>query len=200
MSYPSEFISVFARNCSVRRIEATVARAFLTSNHRYGFSRARYHYGIFIKRQGGGLRDASGQKFCPVGTMVAAGSFSAARRWLKDEGQVLSYEWVRYASLKGVRVLGGMGKMLKAFIAEVNPDDIMSYAPLAGSEVQKSKGSAQKCSCNEQRRDDGSSLHQCWEEAQAGEVYTLLGFKLEGVKEFAGGRSAKYRLRLKHSV
>ena len=170
MSYPSEFTSVFARNCSVRRIEATVARAFLSVNHRYGFSRARYHYGIFVEKQGGGLRDASGQELYPVGTMVAAGSFSAARRWLKDEGQVLSYEWVRYASLKGVRVLGGMSKMLKAFIAEVNPDDIMSYAPLAGSEVQE------------------------------GEVYTLLGFKLEGVKEFAGGRSAKYRLRLKHGV
>ena len=184
MSYPSEFTSVFARNCSIRRIEATVARAFLSVNHRYGFSRARYHYGIFVEKQGGGLRDASGQELCPVGTMVAAGSFSAARRWLKDEGQVLSYEWVRYASLKGVRVLGGMSKMLKAFIAEVNPDDIMSYAPLAGSEVQESKGSVQE---------SGS-------EVQEGEVYTLLGFKLEGVKEFAGGRSAKYRLRLKHSV
>ena len=47
---------------------------------------------------------------------------------------IKSYEWTRYASLPGVRINGGMGKMLKAFIKDVQPDDIMSYADLEWSE------------------------------------------------------------------
>lgn len=165
MSYPSEFIPIFARNCSVKRIDAAAARAFLQANHRFGFSRSRYHYGLFIEKTGGGMRDASGHDIYPIGTLVAAGSFSTGRRWQKEEGEVCSYEWVRYASLEGVRVLGGMGKILNCFIDEVQPDDVMTYAPLdAGDE---------------------------------GDVYLQLGFKPEGIKEFPGGRSAKYRLKTK---
>lgn len=33
-----------------------------------------------------------------------------------------------------MRISGGMGKILKAFVNEVNPDDIMSYADLEWSE------------------------------------------------------------------
>lgn len=61
--------------------------------------------------------------------MVAVGCFSGARKWIKGDRTVRSYEWVRAASLPDVRVAGGMGKILQAFIDEVFPDDIMSYAP-----------------------------------------------------------------------
>ena len=47
---------------------------------------------------------------------------------------IRSYEWTRYASLPGARISGGMGKVLKAFIKDVQPDDIMSYADLEWSE------------------------------------------------------------------
>lgn len=45
-----------------------------------------------------------------------------------------SYEWVRYISLPGVRVVGGMGKLLNAFVNSVavsgttRPIEIMSYS------------------------------------------------------------------------
>lgn len=39
-----------------------------------------------------------------------------------------SYELIRFASLLGYAVIGGMDKLLKAFIEEHQPDDIMSYA------------------------------------------------------------------------
>jgi hypothetical protein len=61
-------------------------------------------------------------------------TFSNARRWVKEGKEIRSYEWTRYASLPDLRVSGGMGKMLKAFIKEVHPDDIMSYADLEWSE------------------------------------------------------------------
>ena len=46
-----------------------------------------------------------------------------------------SYEWVRYASLPGVRVVGGMGRLLNAFIEERytriepgTPLEVMTYS------------------------------------------------------------------------
>ena len=68
------------------------------------------------------------------GTLIAVATFSNARRWIKEGKEIRSYEWTRYASLPDLRVSGGMGKMLKAFIKEVQPDDIMSYADLEWSE------------------------------------------------------------------
>ena len=68
------------------------------------------------------------------GTLIAVATFSNARRWVKEGKEIRSYEWTRYASLPDLRVSGGMGKMLKAFIKEVQPDDIMSYADLEWSE------------------------------------------------------------------
>ena len=68
------------------------------------------------------------------GTLIAVATFSNARRWVKEGKEIRSFEWTRYASLPDLRVSGGMGKMLKAFIKEVQPDDIMSYADLEWSE------------------------------------------------------------------
>jgi hypothetical protein len=64
---------------------------------------------------------------------VAVAQFSNARKWIKGEKEIRSYEWTRYASLSGVRISGGMGRMLKTFIEDVKPDDIMSYADLEWS-------------------------------------------------------------------
>jgi hypothetical protein len=66
--------------------------------------------------------------------LVAVATFSNARKWQKGDKVIRSYEWTRYASLPGVRISGGMGKVVKAFIEEVHPDDIMSYADLEWSE------------------------------------------------------------------
>lgn len=130
MSYPSQFHSLFARNCQVKRITADVARAFLEANHRFGWSRCKYCYGLFICKKGGGALDACGNDAYPIGTMIAVATFSNARRWDKDGRSITSYEWVRFASLLGTRVQGGMSKLMAAFIEEVKPDDIMSYAPV----------------------------------------------------------------------
>ena len=51
-----------------------------------------------------------------------------------DGVRVRSFEWVRYASLPGVRVLGGMGKLLDRFVEEVGPEDVMTYADLEWSD------------------------------------------------------------------
>lgn len=83
----------------------------------------------------------------PAGTLVAAAGFSNARRWLKEGVIVSSYEWIRYASLRGVRVVGGMGKLLDTFVEEIHPSDVMTYADMSwpdGGAVYKRLGFRQE--------------------------------------------------------
>lgn len=128
------FFPVYARNCEVRKIDKSTAATFLKANHSYGDAACRYRYGLYIKRHTGHLAATAGAGlYCP-GTLVAVATFSNARKWIKGDKTIRSYEWTRYASLPGVRVTGGMGKLLETFIEDVRPDDIMSYADLEWSE------------------------------------------------------------------
>ena len=134
------FSPIYARNCEVRRIDKAVAREFLEKNHSYGYAACRYCYGLFFKRHTGHiasaviLDDDTTSEKCTPGTLMAVATFSNARKWSKGYRIIRSYEWTRYASLPNVRLSGGMGRLLKAFIKEVQPDDVMSYADLEWSE------------------------------------------------------------------
>lgn len=147
------FLPIYARNCEVRKIDKTAAREFLEKNHSYGYAACRYCYGLFFKRHTGhiaqmmeggfadnGRKDMSGiEENVPgsredmSGTLMAVATFSNARKWVKGERTIRSYEWTRYASLPEVRLSGGMGRLMKTFIKEVCPDDLMSYADLEWS-------------------------------------------------------------------
>lgn len=115
--------TIFARNCEVRKIDKPTASAFLAQHHLYGAAASRYHYGLFVSRAG------KHSSSFPIGSLVAVAQFSAPRKWQKNQREYRSYEWVRYASLKQIHICGGMGKMLLHFIAQVHPDDVMTYAP-----------------------------------------------------------------------
>ena len=143
------FNPIYARNCEVRRIDKALAKEFLEASHSYGHAACKYCYGMFLKRHTGHIAQQQTTSYTP-GTLVAVATFSNARKWTKGDKIIRSYEWTRYASLPDIRLSGGMGRMLKTFIKEVQPDDIMSYADLEWS---------------------------------AGDVYTQLGFELEGVKD-----------------
>lgn len=120
------FIGIFARNCSVIKINRRQAEEFLSRHHRLGYTNCRYFYGLFIEKPG--------KTPFEKGTLAAVAGFSGPRRWEKGGRLISSYEWVRYASMPGTRAIGGMGKILKTFIEEVKPDDIMSYADKERSE------------------------------------------------------------------
>lgn len=114
---------IFARNCVVKRLDKATADEFIALHHRLGATGGRYRYGLFVDRTTG-ASESQIQK----GTLVAVAVFSNARRWTKGERRISSYEWIRYASLPSITVVGGMGKLLQSFIEDVKPDDIMSYA------------------------------------------------------------------------
>ena len=132
------FSPIYARNCEIRRIDKAVAREFLEKTHSYGHASCRYCYGMFLKRHTGHIAaESTAEEGCCTivpGTLVAVATFSNARKWIKGEQVVRSYEWTRYASLPEARISGGMGRFLKHFIKEVQPDDIMTYADLEWSQ------------------------------------------------------------------
>ena len=135
------FIPMYARNCEVRKIDKETAAAFLSVNHSYGDAACRYRYGLYLKRYTGKSLEISrlaslarNDSGVEPGSLVAVATFSNARKWQKGDKTIRSYEWTRYASLPGVRISGGMGKMLQTFIQDQHPDDIMSYADLEWSE------------------------------------------------------------------
>ena len=144
LSHLELFSQAYARNCEIRRIEKTEAQEFLNKHHSYGYAACKYRYGLFLKRHTGHIAEemrsldklgmTEGGSGMTEGKLIAVATFSNARRWIKEGNEIRSYEWTRYASLPDLRVSGGMGKLLKAFIKEVEPDDIMSYADLEWSE------------------------------------------------------------------
>lgn len=116
------FRSIFARKCSTVSgpgIAPKVAE-FLDKNHAYGNAQCKHRYALM-----------------EGGEMVAVATFSKPRPMPREDGRTyLSFEWVRYASAPGTRVVGGMGKLLKAFLKDAAamgneagmPVEVMSYS------------------------------------------------------------------------
>lgn len=108
---------IFARKCHLIRPDAVAMREFLQKNHTYGVTRSRCRYALTDEQ----------------GRWLAAATFSAPR-WMDRGGErVQSWEWIRYASLPDLTVVGGMSRLLAAFVEEVHPQEVMTYADLEWS-------------------------------------------------------------------
>lgn len=129
---------IHARLCQVQRIDKPTVDKFLTSNHLQVITNAKFKYGIFIKpsyfsRYQQILISHHSANRPPIPTphsssLVAAATFSAARTVHREGQPYRSVELIRFANLRGCTVVGGLDKLLKAFINEHHPDDIMTYA------------------------------------------------------------------------
>lgn len=99
---------VFGRNTEIRILSAEQAASFLCKNHLYGPTKAKYSLGLFRYRSTG-KEEAGMEQTRPL---VAVASFSAVRSG--DNGEWRA-SWDRYASSKGINVIGGAGKILEGF-------------------------------------------------------------------------------------
>lgn len=113
--------TIFARNCHVKTIMQNDAKRFLDENHILGYARCHYRYGLYTLKDSGSLRR---------GSLVAVATFSSPRLIKRGAIMVNSYEWVRYAGLSDFRIIGGMGKLMKCFVRDQQPQEIMSYADI----------------------------------------------------------------------
>ena len=174
LAHAGRFRQVYARNCSVRRVDRATAAHFLAETHSYGDALSRFRYGLFIDRITGEkgalpsvLEEAKDIPPSP-GDLVAVATFSKARNRVAGGCRIRTHEWVRYASLPGVRVEGGMGKLLDAFVTELHPEYVTTFADLEWS---------------------------------GGQAYRELGFEPEGLREpvmFAIDPSTWERIDLKY--
>ena len=111
MSHLGKFVNIHGRLCKAMRITKTQADSFLQQNHLHGSPVTKHKYGLFYKEQ-----------------LVAVATFSGGRPIARNGKTYRSYELVRFANYQNFVVNGGIGKLVAHFVAEQNPDDIMSYA------------------------------------------------------------------------
>ncbi|MDR2292700.1 MAG: hypothetical protein LBE11_04415 [Prevotellaceae bacterium] len=111
LAHLGKFVRIHGRLCDTKRITKAQADEFLFQNHLYDSPQAKHKYGLFYKNQ-----------------LVAVATFSGGRPIVRDKKTYRSHELVRFANYRNYVVCGGMGKLVAHFIAEQNPDDIMSYA------------------------------------------------------------------------
>jgi hypothetical protein len=124
-----------ARLTQVRRIDKPALDKFLIVNHLQGTVGAKLKYGLFLPKRY--FRVISHNIFShsivqslihSEEILVAVASFSNAKKIMREGQEFRSYELIRFANIKGFTVVGGLNKLLKNFIDEQNPDDIMTYA------------------------------------------------------------------------
>jgi hypothetical protein len=104
--------SYYARNSFVEKINISIARSFHNQNHLLGEVGAKYNYALIDKA---------------TSRILAVSSFSSPRVMDRGEGSVRSYEWIRHTTAIGVRVAGGMSKLLSKFVKDVSPQEVMTY-------------------------------------------------------------------------
>ena len=131
------FTRLHARHCFIERIDKLTADNFLKINHLQGSVKAKFKYGLFLKPQyverfiGRIVYEDTdnGNSKITVPLLIAVATFSGGRTMkIGNRADTRSFELIRFATLQGYVVVGGMNKLLKAFIIEHQPDDIMSYA------------------------------------------------------------------------
>lgn len=95
-----------ARKLKIRKITQFEANKFLSSYHIQKGAKGQTHcYGLFLKEE-----------------LLAVATFGKSR--FKSKYQ---YEFIRYAVKEGVIIHGGSSKLVKEFINEVKPVNILSY-------------------------------------------------------------------------
>lgn len=116
------------------RLEATlhnifnhITADFLQRYHSYGAAKCKYRIALLCE-----------------GVMVAVATFSEPLRMTfgveNREEALPSFEWVRYASLPGVRIAGGMGRMLGEFCRSVARQGLKQFEVMTYSDNEWSNG------------------------------------------------------------
>lgn len=102
--------TIFARNCSVQKIDKTTAAEFFNSWHFFDSTSSAYNYGLFHKNE-----------------LIGAASFSKGRKMNRLQSGSQSFELIRFCCKSGVTVTGGLSKLMSHFCEDKKAGDIMTY-------------------------------------------------------------------------
>lgn len=95
---------IYARKCIIKEINASIKNKFMNDNHIHGDIKSDINYGLYYNNE-----------------LISIMAFNKLDN---------KYEWelVRYCPLKNHNITGGPSKLLKHFITNHNPKNIISYA------------------------------------------------------------------------
>lgn len=102
---------IYARHCTVLRINNKIAADFLSDNHLQGSINGTHAYGLFYKNK-----------------LVSVMTFGKMRKSMGSTSMSGFYELYRFCSLLGTSIPGAASKLLGAFIKSVSPKQIITYA------------------------------------------------------------------------
>lgn len=100
---------IYARKCEIRQVSAPVATSFLDSNHLQGRCPSMLKLGLFYNDE-----------------LVSLMAFGKSRHFIGN-GKT-EWELLRFCNKINTNVIGAASKLLKHFIQEYNPNEIVSYA------------------------------------------------------------------------
>lgn len=101
---------VYARQTVVARTDKRIALAFLEDHHLQVAIPGKYRYGLYEE-----------------GELVSVAVFSGGRSMREQAKNYRSFELLRFCHKSGCRVVGGLSKLLKSFVADFHAHDIMTY-------------------------------------------------------------------------
>ncbi|ANQ49074.2 hypothetical protein MY04_1700 [Flammeovirga sp. MY04] len=101
---------IYGRKVKVAKITKPELDDFLSINHTGKITNAKIKYGLFLNK-----------------ALIGVASFSGKRKMTKTNIGHESYEMIRYCNKNGITIMGGLSKVLKQFVIDYSPDDIMTY-------------------------------------------------------------------------
>ncbi len=116
---------LYARKCKLVIVDYKEAKQFLDETHLQGFVMGKYYYGLTYD-----------------GLLVSLMSFGGKRKFMNSVSEEGAYEVYRFSNKMNYNVVGGASMILKKFIEDVKPKEIISYADKCwgNSKLYKSLG------------------------------------------------------------
>jgi len=104
---------IFARNTVVARVDKKAAMDFQEEHHLQVALPGKYRYGLYH-----------------TGELVSIAVFSGGRKMREEADDYRSFELLRFCHKGAYTVVGGISKLMRQFVADFQPSDIMTYADL----------------------------------------------------------------------
>ena len=102
---------IYARQCDIREVSYKESKLFLDKCHIQGNCVSKYRYGLYYNNE-----------------LVSIMTFGKPRKNLNGRQTEGTYEMLRFCNKLNTTVVGGASKLLKRFIKDINPNEVISYS------------------------------------------------------------------------
>lgn len=110
---------IYARNCTIKEVDGSMAKKFLEKNHLQGYIPSSYKIGLYYNDK-----------------LIMLMTFGKIRKLLSKNIKDNYYELYRMCSKKGYNIIGGFSKLLKYFIKTYKPNKIITFVDLCWSKFK----------------------------------------------------------------